>query len=296
VTVTATLPDDLDQELQAELDALEAARDARGVSGEYLEFCGRVARAHAQARAAIRRMAGPAARQQPGAPEGLLSLVDLHMDDAFLLDLLMDLEKAARGAEREEHVRTLMTAAAEDPGLLRRLVVAATLGDDARPLSDAAGRLGIPAHALAFLAHLLAAPFLMEARARRGDRSELDTRGLDVPDERCPTCGAAPGLAILRTGDGARRLLCLLCAEAWLAPRLMCAFCGTRDQDVLSILSLADDDPRWVETCDACRRYLKTIDARLLPAGRAINPHAEDARTLYLDMIAEREGYVRSVL
>jgi hypothetical protein len=296
VTVTATLPDDLDQELQAELDALEAARDARGVSGEYLRFCGRVARAHAKARAAIRGMAGPAHAPQAVGPEGLLSLPELPMDDAVLLDLLADLEEASSGAEREEHVQTLMMATAADPGLLRRLVVAVTLGDDARPLSDAAGRLRIPAHALAFLAHLLAAPFLMEARARRGDRAELDTRGLDVRDERCPTCGAAPGLAILRTGDGARRLLCVLCAEAWLAPRLMCAFCGTRDQDVLSILSLAEDDPRWIETCDACRRYLKTVDARLLPAGYTINARAEDARTLYLDMIAEREGYVRSVL
>jgi hypothetical protein len=296
VTVTATLPDDLDQELQAELDALDAARDARGVSGEYLRFCGRVARAHAQARAASRRIPGPAPRPQSAGPVGLLSLAELPMDDAILLDLLADLDEASRGAEREEHVQTLMMAAAEDPGLLRRLVVAATLGDDARPLADAAGRLGMPAHALAFLAHLLAIPFLMEARARRGDRPELDTRGLDVPDERCPTCGAAPGLAILRTDDGARRLHCLLCAEAWLAPRLMCAFCGTRDQDVLSILSLAEDDPRWVETCDACRRYLKTVDGRLLPASHANNPRAEDARTLYLDMIAEREGYVRSVL
>jgi FdhE protein len=74
----------------------------------------------------------------------------------------------------------------------------------------------------------------------------------------------------------------------------MCAFCGTRDQDMLSMLSLPEDDARWVEICDACRRYLKTVDARLFPASYAIIPRAEDARTLFLDMIAEQERYVRS--
>jgi hypothetical protein len=296
VTVTATLPEDLEVELQAELDALEAARDAKGVSGDYLRFCGRVARSHMKARAAIRGVVGSAPMPQHAGRAGLLSLTEVPMEDSVLLDLLRDLEKASRGAEREEHVQSLATAADADAGLLRRIVVASTLGDDARPLQDAAGRLGIPAHALAFIARLLAGPFLVEARLRRGDQPELDTRGMDVRGERCPTCSAGPGLAVLRMEDGARRLLCLLCGEAWLAPRLMCAFCGTRDQDMLSMLSVAEDDARWVEICDACRRYLKTVDARLLPAGYVMKPRAEDARTLFLDMIAEREGYFRSAL
>jgi hypothetical protein len=296
VTVTATLPEDLEVELQAELDALEAARDAKGVSGEYLRFCGQVARSHMQARVAIRSVAGSAPMPQDAARAGLLSLAEVPIEDSVLLDLLRDLKEASLGAEREEHIQSLATAAGADPGLLRRIVVAATLGDDARPLQDAAGHLGIPAHALAFTARLLAGPFLVEARLRREDQPELDTRGLDVRDERCPTCSAGPGLAVLRMEDGARRLFCLLCGEAWLAPRLMCAFCGTRDQDMLSMLSLAEHNARWVEICDACRRYLKTIDARLLPAGYAIIPRAEDARTLFLDMIAEQEGYVRSAL
>jgi hypothetical protein len=296
VTETATLPADLDVELQAELDALEAARDARGASGEYLHFCGLVARAHMKARAAIRTVAASAPASRYAGQDGLLSLAEVPIENSVLLDLLHDLASASSGAEREDHLQWLMTAAAADPGLLRSLVVAATLGDDARPLPDAAGRLGIPAHALAFIARLLAGPFLVEARLGRGDGAELDTRGLDVRDERCPTCGAGPGLAVLRIEDGARRLVCLLCAETWLAPRLMCAFCGTHDQSLLGTLSLAEHDPRWVETCDGCRRYLKTVDARLLPANHTIVPRAEDARTLFLDMIAEREGYVRSAL
>jgi formate dehydrogenase maturation protein FdhE len=296
VTVTATLPEDLEAELQAELNALEAARDAKGVSGDYLRFCGRVARSQMKARAATRSVVGSAPMPQHAGRPGHLSLTEVPMEDSVLLDLLRDLQRASLGVEREEHLQSLATAADADAGLLRRMVVAATLGDDARPLQDAAVRLGIPAHALAFMARLLAAPFLVEARLRRGDQPELDTRGLDVRDERCPTCSAGPGLAVLRMEDGARRLLCLLCGEAWLAPRLMCAFCGSRDQDMLSMLSVAEDDARWVEICDACRRYLKTVDARLLPASYAVIPRAEDARTLFLDMIAEQEGYVRSAL
>jgi hypothetical protein len=296
VTVTATLPEDLEVELQAELDALDAAREAKAVSGEYLRFCGRVARSHMKTRVAIRSVVGSAPMPEHAGRAGLLSTGEVPLEDSVLLDLLQDLERASRGAERDEHLQSLATAAGADPGLLRRIVVAATLGEDARPLQDTAARLGIPAHALAFIARLLAGPFLVEARLRRGDQPELDTRGLDVRDEHCPTCGAGPALAVLRMEDGARRLLCLLCGEAWLAPRLMCAFCGTRDQDMLSMLSLTEDDARWVEICDACRRYLKTVDARLLPASYAIIPRAEDARTLFLDMIAEREGYIRSAL
>jgi hypothetical protein len=312
MSTTVALPGDLQAELNAELNAIEAATRGTGVSTEYLHFCGHIARAQSQARAAIRarwEAEGPA---DPNGSGRLLSLDRVGFDDALLLQVLRDIEAAAQGEGREEHIQLLLAAAQAEPGLLVRLAAAATLGNDARPLRDAAGRLGVAADSLVYLARLLAAPFLLEARRRRGSTEEVDVRGLEpVPGAGaddggdgesqvriglCPSCGSAAGMAVLRGGDGARRLLCLLCGEAWLAPRLMCASCGTRDQAHLGTVAVAKDDPRWVEVCDLCRRYLKTVDEGRLPAGHVLVPRVEDARTLHLDLIAEREGYIRPAL
>jgi formate dehydrogenase maturation protein FdhE len=58
---------------------------------------------------------------------------------------------------------------------------------------------------------------------------------------------------------------------------------------------VADESPRWLETCDACQGYIKTVDERRLVEGEAIYPVVEEAATLHLDLLAEREGYVRRV-
>jgi hypothetical protein len=303
---TATLPGDLESELKAELDAIEDAQGGAGVSDDYLRFWERVARAQAKARALLQRRVPPTPARAPGAPVGRLTLAEVAFDDQLLLALLEELAEASPDDDPEGQVSALVTAAWAEPELLPRLAAAATLGGDARPLQETASRLGMPTDYLLFLARLLARPFLVEARRRRPDRPELDARALDatdgegrrfeVPGGRCPSCGSPPGLAILRPGDGARRLVCLLCDEAWLAPRLMCTSCGTRDQSALATLHVAQDDPRWIEVCDACRRYLKTVDQRLLVEATPLVPRAEDARTLHLDLIAEREGYVRPAL
>jgi formate dehydrogenase maturation protein FdhE len=312
MSTTVALPGDLQAELDAELDAIEAASRGTGVSTEYLSFCGHIARAQSKARAAIRARWAGDGREEPKVRGHLLALDQVGFDDELLLELLRDIEAAAQGEGREEHIRVLLAAAEVEPGLLGRLAAAATLGSDARPLRDAAGRLGVTAEALVYLARLLAAPFLLEARHRRGTVEEVDVRGLgpvlgpgagegdgassEVRIGLCPGCGSAAGMAVLRAEDGARRLLCLLCGEAWLAPRLMCASCGTRDQAQLGMVAVAKDDPRWIEVCDLCRRYLKTVDEGRLPAGHTFVPRVEDARTLHLDLIAEREGYVRPAL
>jgi formate dehydrogenase maturation protein FdhE len=73
----------------------------------------------------------------------------------------------------------------------------------------------------------------------------------------------------------------------------MCVACGTRDQTRLGTLYVQETDARWVETCDACGSYLKTVDERRLPVGDAPVPGAEQVASLYLDLMAEDAGYVR---
>jgi FdhE protein len=63
----------------------------------------------------------------------------------------------------------------------------------------------------------------------------------------------------------------------------------------LGILRLGDADVRWVETCERCKGYIKTVDERKLPEGELVFPVVEEAATLHLDLLAEREGYIRRV-
>ena len=77
--------------------------------------------------------------------------------------------------------------------------------------------------------------------------------------------------------------------------RLGCACCGTQDRAVLGLLRLTDRDPRWIETCESCQGYIKTVDERRLAEDETVFPVVEEAATLHLDLLAEREGYIRRV-
>jgi len=77
--------------------------------------------------------------------------------------------------------------------------------------------------------------------------------------------------------------------------RLACACCGTPDRQALGVLRLEDADARWIETCERCKGYIKTVDERKLPDGETVVPVVEEAATLHLDLLAEREGYIRRI-
>jgi FdhE protein len=116
-----------------------------------------------------------------------------------------------------------------------------------------------------------------------------------VEAHRCPACGSSPSIARLRRADGRRLLACGLCGSEWEAARLTCAYCGTLDRTALGVLRLDDADARWVETCERCKGYIKTVDERKLTEGETVLPVVEEAATLHLDLLAEREGYIRRV-
>ncbi len=52
----------------------------------------------------------------------------------------------------------------------------------------------------------------------------------------------------------------------------------------------------WIEVCEKCKRYIKTVDEGKLSENEDVLPLVEDTATLYLDLIAQREGYARDVL
>jgi FdhE protein len=219
----------------------------------------------------------------------------VRFDGPALRDLFEALVRAARaGSRASSQLGALADAARDDPVLLERLAETAAFPAHHSPMQEMADSLGVSAPALRLVGRLLASPYLVEARLRRGPVPELDARSLEGPEAcRCPACGSPPSLAVLCGDDGRRRLICGLCGEAWMAPRLCCAACGIRDPTRLGTLAAGADDARWAETCDGCRRYLKTVDQRRLPEGYAITRHAEEAASLFLDVMAEDAGFLR---
>jgi formate dehydrogenase accessory protein FdhE len=121
----------------------------------------------------------------------------------------------------------------------------------------------------------------------------------------CPICGASPALAFLKpakskeenrflTYQGKKRfLVCSLCNNHWQYPRLKCPFCQTEKQKDLSYFYVDNRQRQHrVDVCKDCRGYIKTIDYEYASIPEDLL-FLEDLNTMYLDILAEREGYQR---
>ena len=109
----------------------------------------------------------------------------------------------------------------------------------------------------------------------------------------CPICGSPPFLARLR-GEGERFLVCSLCSFEWRFPRLMCPFCGNEDSEGLRYFhTQKEGSVNRVDVCDKCKSYIKTVDTR--GSKEEFIPLVEDMGSLYLDLLAQKEGYGRGV-
>jgi len=265
------------------------------VSEAYVRFRIDLLAAQQAARRALAEMTPASSRSGP-LPAASLPLGP--GDVAFPADLLGSLLQAIRAASaahgREtEDIQRLTAATAADPDLLPTLAAAAAFGPDLEALESLARRWQVYADALLFVGRALAAPCVAEAV--RVYAPNAGARVGEAEAHRCPACGSSPSIARLRRADGRRRLACGLCGSEWEAVRLTCAYCGTPDRTALGVLRLDDADARWVETCERCKGYIKTVDERKLTEGETVLPVVEEAATLHLDLLAEREGYIRRV-
>jgi FdhE protein len=108
----------------------------------------------------------------------------------------------------------------------------------------------------------------------------------------CPICGGEPDLASLGgphdEGEGTRFLLCSRCDFEWHYPRVGCPFCENKDHTKISYYPEAKG-PHRLYVCQACNRYLKTIDLRAGP-GRVLLP-VERILTIGMDVMARESGY-----
>ncbi len=121
-------------------------------------------------------------------------------------------------------------------------------------------------------------------------------RGRESDDRHCPVCGGLPQLAVFtETGEalvtGERRLVCSRCMTEWRYARMTCASCGETGGANMPILQDPGRLPHVrADACDACHRYLLTIDMRREP--RAV-PIVDEVAGLPLDLIAAERGYAK---
>jgi len=104
----------------------------------------------------------------------------------------------------------------------------------------------------------------------------------------CPVCGNSPGLALLAE-NGGRILICVFCRHQWPFKRILCPSCGNSDSKSISYFFSEEEQTYRVYTCDACKKYIKTVDLRLLT--RPFYPPLESIVTTHLDLKAQELGY-----
>ncbi|MGB9698997.1 MAG: formate dehydrogenase accessory protein FdhE [Thermodesulfobacteriota bacterium] len=106
----------------------------------------------------------------------------------------------------------------------------------------------------------------------------------------CPFCGGYAGMGEIKE-EGQKVLHCALCFTEWTYPRLRCPYCQNEDQQKLSYFQVEGEIDKRVDVCLLCHHYLKTIDSR--ERAKPIDWEVEDYLTLYLDYLAQEEGFQR---
>jgi FdhE protein len=262
-----------DPERLFEARAARLAALARGhAAPEWLLLLSRVAAGQARAARVLRahelRPAPPARR--PGPP---LLADALPRDGAWRRALGVILETArAPGlhAATEAALRGLAAAGADDLELLAAAVLAG-----APPPGALAAAPFVGAALQAWHARLAAA---------------LDPAAVPAaPVEGCPVCGAPPVAGRVRAADRLRFVTCVLCATEWNVPRVRCVACDTSAGP--EYFHVEQDPGAKAEACPTCRAYLKLFDEERRPG---LDPAADDAATLALDLLLAEEGYHRA--
>lgn len=105
----------------------------------------------------------------------------------------------------------------------------------------------------------------------------------------CPICGAKSHFSRLRQDDGQRMMFCDRCFSEWQTRYLYCVHCGCDHPNDISYLSVEGQDAYRVYICKKCHGYLKTYDERT--SGRPVDMYLANMGTIYLDMLAQEQGY-----
>jgi FdhE protein len=180
-----------------------------------------------------------------------------------------------------------LRAAAGDVSLDAQAFFEAAVNADGDWLEDLARSLDIDPDALAAVATLAVMPLLQALHRRFGPA--VDPRW----DEGwCPICGGWPHLAEQRGLERARRLRCARCGGDWAQPGIRCPYCGVVGHEArAALVSEQEGEARKVETCSACRGYLKSVSTLRAWAGDEVA--LTDLATVDLDLVAMERAFER---
>jgi FdhE protein len=168
-----------------------------------------------------------------------------------------------------------------------RAFLEAAVNADGDRLEAMARSLDVDPDALAAVAALAVMPLLQALRRRFGPA--VDTRW---HEGHCPICGGWPHLAEQRGLERTRRLRCARCGGDWVQPGVRCPYCGAIGHEArAALVSEQDGEARKVETCSACRGYLKSVST--LRAWDGIEVALIDLATVDLDLVALEREYER---
>lgn len=173
-------------------------------------------------------------------------------------------------------------------------LLALTLRREQAALRAVATKAGIGHDLLWLVADLAVGPYVHLLRGALFDAGPADAplrAALDAwSGGYCPLCGSWPAFA--ETAAGGRVLRCAFCAAGWEPATAGCTYCG----EVMTVRAPESEglSGRAIETCDACRGYLKRIPAEratpfpLLPI--------DDLGSMDLDIAAMNAGFARPAI
>jgi FdhE protein len=196
-----------------------------------------------------------------------------------------ELVRVLLGASGDSHAELPTPADVTDDTAMALL--GAAVADDAARICAVAEAFDVESGALGVVAGFAAMPVLHVCRRSLAAQVAGSwTRGY------CPLCGAWPALAEARGVERSRRFRCVRCGDEWYSQWLRCPYCENANHTRLSALVGAETGPgRRVDTCEACRGYVKTLTV-LRPTPPEDIPLA-DLVSVELDVAALEHGYRR---
>ncbi len=221
--------------------------------------------------------------------DGQLPLMDrgrLPYDKPAALDLLRAIcEEAANATPQLASGAESIKAGLENESAVIARGLDMFMTGDMEGIRDLSAALSVDESILIFFLYHSTWPSVARQAALINDACEIDEQW---DHGYCPVCGNSAGLAFLAE-NGGRVLVCDFCRHQWPFKRILCPSCGNTDSKSISYFFSEEEQTYRVYTCDACKKYIKTIDLRRMT--RPFYPPLESIVTTHLDFQAQEMGY-----
>jgi len=106
----------------------------------------------------------------------------------------------------------------------------------------------------------------------------------------CPVCGTHPTIAVIREKIAQRWLHCSRCGHEWRFSRMFCPGCEQECPSGLDYFYVEDRRQETAFTCNACKRYLITLNQI-----SDLGDHDRDVTAIsliHLDLIMQEKGFI----